>query len=109
MTDKELRHLSRMELIQLLLDQARELESTRQALAQAQAELQDRTLRVAQAGTLAEAALSVSGVLQAAQQAADTYRLNVQARCDQLLRDTQKKCAAMLDIAQQKAGGDGTA
>lgn len=122
MTDKELRHLSRMELIRLLLMQAKELERVQEELTQARKALEDRRIAIADAGSIAEAALSMSGVMEAAQRAADLYLENVkreyeaqaraqagelQARLRELEDSTRAKCAAMLQDAKRKAEGYG--
>ena len=73
MTDQELRRLSRADLIDIIYTLQQQKEQAEQQLAQAQAQLQDRQLRLANAGSIAEAALSLNGVFDAAQAAADQY------------------------------------
>lgn len=73
MTDKELRRLSRRDLLEMLLSQTEENEALRKKLARAEAKLQERTIVMEKAGSLAEAALSLSGVFQAADEAAQQY------------------------------------
>lgn len=70
MTDQELRRLSRADLIDIIYTLQQQKEQAEQQLAQAQAQLQDRQLRLANAGSIAEAALSLNGVFDAAQAAA---------------------------------------
>lgn len=77
MTDKELRRLSRAELLQMLLDKTREADQLRKELEQTKAQLESREIRIQDAGSLAEASLKLSGVFEAAQQAADLYLENV--------------------------------
>lgn len=79
MTDKELRHLSRAELLEMLLAQTEENEKLRQKLKKAQDALADRRIHIDQAGTMAEAALKLNGVFEAADQAARQYLENI--RC----------------------------
>ena len=57
MTDQELRRLSRADLIDIIYTLQQQKEQAEQQLAQAQAQLQDRQLRLASAGSIAEAAL----------------------------------------------------
>ena len=67
MTDKDLRRLSRAELLDILYEQRKRYEDSlaeNQALRQ---QLEDRTLRIASAGSIAEAAIQVNGVFEAAQ------------------------------------------
>lgn len=77
MTDKELKRLSRAELLELLLEANRENESLRGRLQKAKELLSSRTIEIENAGSIAEAALALNGVFQAAQQAADQYLENV--------------------------------
>lgn len=73
MTDKELRKLSRRDLLELLLAQSREQDALKQELAKAKEELAKRQICLEQAGSIAEAALRLNGVFEAAQAAADQY------------------------------------
>lgn len=73
MTDKELRRLGRPELIEIIYQLEKSQEESRQEIARLQDRLQDRTLRLSEAGSIAQAALQVNGVMEAAQAAADQY------------------------------------
>ena len=73
MTDKELRKLSRSELLELLIDQMKENERLRLKLKKAYRQLHDRKIVMEQAGSIAEAALQLNGVFEAAQAAAEQY------------------------------------
>lgn len=102
MTDKELKRLSRSELLEMLIAQASENEKLKQELADARAALQDRTIAIDQAGSIAEASLQLSGVFEAAQAAAEQYLVNIQRMNDQqdliaqkLQGDARKKAAAI--------------
>jgi len=77
MTEKELKRLSRAELLELLLIQTRETEQLRRKLEKAEAALADRQLRLSNAGDLAQAVLSINGVMEAAQAAAQQYLDNI--------------------------------
>ena len=74
MTERELRRLSRADLLELLLAQRRENEQLRCMLDQTQSQLADRTIKIDNAGTLAEASLQLSGIFTAAQDACQYYR-----------------------------------
>lgn len=73
MTDKDLRHMSRRELVELIYEMKLNEEELRGRLEQAERKLAERELKAAQAGSLAEAALAINGVFEAAQAAADDY------------------------------------
>ena len=77
MTDKELKKLSRAELLEMLLAQSKEKQRLEEELAEARKKLEDREIRIAESGSLAEAALKLNGVFEAAQAAADQYLENI--------------------------------
>jgi len=104
MTDKDLRHLSRAELLDILYEQQKRYEDSlaeNQALRQ---QLEDRTLRIASAGSIAEAAIQVNGVFEAAQAAADQYLASVKAAtADMVQKTAQRLREAILQDAKQQA------
>ena len=77
MTDKELRRLTRADLLEMLAAQGREKRRLEEELAEARERLADRGIQIKEAGSIAEAALRLSGVFEAAQAAADQYLENV--------------------------------
>lgn len=74
MTDKQLRSLSKMQLFDLLHKQEVEIER----LGAENTKLSEQTASLEQAGSLAEASILVSGVMEAAQKAADVYLDSIQ-------------------------------
>lgn len=78
MTDKELRKLSRSELVQMLLQQSQEIQMLRKQLQSAEAALEKRIITILESGTMAEAALKLSGVFEAADVACQNYIENIQ-------------------------------
>ncbi len=102
MVEKDLRKLSRTDLLELLLKQSHELDHCRAELEAANQKLADREIALSQAGSIAEASLLVNGFFEAAEQACDQYlenirRLNIkqEAICESLERDTRLKCEMM--------------
>ena len=77
MTDKELRRLSRRELLEMLVTATEENERLRGELAQARAELESRRILLDKSGSMAEAALRLNSVWEAADKAALQYLENV--------------------------------
>lgn len=77
MTDRELKKLSRAELLELLLDANRENERLRKQLEKVNALLADKTIQIENAGSIAEAALALNGVFETAQKAAEQYLENI--------------------------------
>lgn len=100
MTDKELKRLSRSELLELLLVQTKETERLEKKLKAAEKKLHDRQLQMEKAGDIAHAVLEINGVMAAAQAAAQQYLDNIarmeqdtRARCEQMLRNARKTVA----------------
>ena len=107
MTDKELQKLKRVELLQLLVEQSRELDALRQELAQARRELEARELRLQEVGSIAEASMQLNGVFEAAQRAADQYLESIRyqsehmdERCAAMEEATRLRCDQMLKEAE---------
>ena len=136
MTDKELRKLKRIELLELLVDQAAEMEELRKRLAQAEEKLGSRELMIQESGSLAEAALKLNDVFAAADRAARDYLDNAQAlrarqeallsqaeaaareqaekllarareECRVLEQETRDRCQAMLEQARREGEAQG--
>lgn len=77
MTSKELKRLSRRELLEMLIEQMKENQRLRNRLEQAEAELENRELVSLRAGSMAEAAMQLNGVFEAADKSARQYLENV--------------------------------
>lgn len=77
MTDQKLKKLSRAELLELLLEESRENERLRGQLKKAKELLASKTIKIENAGSIAEAALALNDMFDAAQKAADQYLENV--------------------------------
>ena len=110
MTERELRRLSRTDLLELLLAQRRENEQLRCILDQTQAQLADRTIQINKAGSIAEASLQLSGIFTAAQDSCQYYLENIKllserqnAICQQMEQETKEKCDRMVAEAELKS------
>lgn len=89
MTDKELKKLSRKQLLELLLKQTERADQLEQELMLLQKKLDDKTLGVNESGSIAEAALKLNGVFEAAQAAADQYLENIKRMHDSCVAESQ--------------------
>lgn len=136
MTAKELKKLSRRDLLEILLEQSRQMQSLQEQLEEAQAKLDDRQLKLDKAGSIAEAALQLNGVYEAAEAACQQYIESMKERsqrqdaicqkmeqeCQQKIRQrlaeteqtrnemlelTKRQCAEILTKARAMARGDG--
>lgn len=106
--DRQLRKAGRAELRKMLLEQKQENEQLRQQLLQTQEQLGSRQLAIDQSGTLAEAALKLSGIFDAAESACQYYTesiRNLSGRqeeiCRKMEQETREKCDRMLEQARQ--------
>lgn len=107
MTDKELQKLGRPALLALLLEQARQYEELEQRLNAAEAALESRQLHMSQCGSIAEASLKLNGVFEAAQAAAEQYRINAervaQEQAEEILRQAREEAAEIIRLAENAA------
>ena len=99
MTDEELRKLKRADLLELLVAQGKENEALQEKLRQAEAALWDRQIQLDEAGNIAEAALRLSGVFQAAQQASDQYLESIRKKHE----ETESRCARLEETSRARA------
>ena len=104
MNNKDLNRLRRRDLLEMLLDLTKENELLRERNDELEAQLQDRMLTISEAGSLAEAALQLNGVFQAAQNACDQYTYNMQLRCQRMEEETKAKCMQMLSEYEHQSG-----
>lgn len=107
MTEKELKRLSRSELLQMLITQAEENKALQDRVEATEKQLKDRQITIEQSGSLAEVALSLNGVFQATDAAARQYLENIkrmndqqEVACRELQADAEKQAAAIVQNAQ---------
>ena len=73
MADRQLRKMSRKELLEMLVDREKTIMALEEEIEGLKSRLDDRTLRVEKAGTLAEAALELNRIFEDADAAARQY------------------------------------
>ena len=107
MTDKEFKRLSRSQLIDIIYQlqlKQEELTAENEKLSK---ELADKRLRVSKAGNIANAALEIHNVMQAAQDAAAHYVEEIQIRVDEeyqrILKKANNKATAIIEEAKKAA------
>lgn len=93
MTDRELRRLSRKELIEIIYEMKKSELALKERNAALEKQLSDRSIQIQNAGSIAEAALALSGIFEAAQDAADRYLGAVRASVQQPPRSELPKAA----------------
>lgn len=89
LSDKELRKLKRVELLEMLLELSREnedlmleLEEKNRIIEALNLQLENRKIDLKHAGTIAEASFKLNGVFEAAEKAAEQYLENLQYLCE---------------------------
>ena len=123
MTEYNLRQLKRNDLLEMMLDQAKELERVkheleqrtseleqcRKELEEAQAALHKREIDINEAGSIAVASLKLNGIFEVAQAASQQYienikRLNERQEmiCAQRNEENRQKTEQMLKETEQK-------
>jgi cell division septum initiation protein DivIVA len=100
MTDKELRKLRRDDLLQILINQQKQIDELNAQLEQDKQALASRDLAIRESGSLAEAALKMNGVFEAAQTAADDYLQQMRKRADELVAEAEARAAEMRQQAE---------
>ena len=106
MTEKELKKLNRYQLLELIIIQSEQIQELQNQLQQAQEQIDAQNIRIAEAGSIAEASLQLSGIFEAAQSAADIYLENVrkQTADADLIRENARQDAERITAeAAQKA------
>ena len=121
MTDKEFKRLSRSQLIEIIYQFQIKVEELTQENQTLNAAVEDKRLRITRAGNIAEAALEVNNVMQAAQNAAQQYldeiqvlyseidnecqniRIKANAEADVIIQQARTEAAAIISQAQMEA------
>ena len=121
MTEKELKRLTRADLLEMLIAQSEELRQVKERLKIAEVALANRVIEIDNAGSIAEASLRLNGVFEAAQAACEQYTENIRLlsersqlvcrrmeeesreQAERLLEQTRRRCEEM--EAQANAAG----
>ena len=99
MVGKELKRLSRRELVDIIYQMKKDEQRMQEEIASLQAALQDKRMGIANAGSIAEAAAAITNVFSAAQETADLYLQEIAC----MKADAEKACAQMIAEARAKA------
>ena len=89
MTEKELKKLNRKQLLELLLVQTERINRLQKQLAERDA------------GSIAEAALKLNGVFEAAQAAADQYIENIKSISERL-EEKERRLSSIPDFSEER-------
>lgn len=109
MTDKEFKRLSRAQLIEVIYQLQLHIDSLTEQNEQLEKALEDKRLRVNEAGSIAGAALAINDCFQSAQAAADQYLYEIKALRDEaekLLADARDEAERIIADARQSGAPD---
>lgn len=119
MKKEKIKRYKKTELLELLIRLRTENDQLRAELADCKKRLEDKTIAIDNAGSIADAAMQLSGIFEAAQAACAQYVENIEAhsgeqaricarmeaeaaeKCRKMEADTLEKCRSIRDDAQQ--------
>ena len=107
MTDKEFKQLSRPQLIEIIYQLQLQLDSLTEQNQSLEKALEDKRLRISNAGNLAKAALEINNCFRSAQNAAEHYlneidaiRVETEAECQQMRAEAEEERTRILAQTQ---------
>ena len=110
MNEKDLKKLNRKQLLEIMIEQAKEIDRLNNELTICKQQLENKEIIVKEAGSIAHASLALNNVFDACQNACDQYLLSIQAmekqkkelletykislkdKVEKLLKETEAKC-----------------
>ena len=101
MTNKELKKLNRAQLLELLIDQSREIDRLQTALDETKQKLEKRELALSQCGSIADASLAITEIFERAQGAADLYLVAAKRYVARTIAEDKPLPARLNDIKRQ--------
>ena len=103
MTERDLKKLNRYQLLEMLIVQTERADQLQKLLEETQKKLEDREIKIASLGSIAEASLQLTGVIEAAQKAADLYVNSAKKFAKDIEADAYQEAASILANAQAQA------
>ena len=109
MISKELKKLTRRELVDVIYQLKKNEEQMQEKITALETELKDRRIHLSAAGSIAEAAMDITGVFSVAQSTADLYLREISLmkeeagqECEKMIEEAKKKVETIIDDAQSK-------
>lgn len=117
MTEKNIKRLSRADLLEMLIEATEELEATNAKLVEMEAKLKEkdqqlgnRQINITNAGSIAEASLQLSGIFEAADESCRQYLDNVKRmsenfgaeEAEKMLEETRQRCAELEEETKKR-------
>lgn len=105
MTEKELKKMNRYQLLELLVLQTERMEKLQRKVNTLEEALNRRDLEMTALGSIAEASLQLSGIFEAAQEAADRYLEEAKKRAAEIEDNARRKAESILEEAEFRVNG----
>ena len=110
MEKKELKRISRKELLELLLKQTTRIEELEKELYKTKKSLNDKKISLENTGNIAEASLIITDLFKKTEEACNIYKENIERELrkkyekleKKKLSDTEKLCKKKIDLAEKK-------
>ena len=109
MTDKEFKRLTRAQLVEIIYQLQLQVDQLTEQKQELEDALEDKRLRIRNAGNLADAALEINNCFQSAQKAADQYLNEIQVMLEEtkaerrrILKEAREEARAILADAKKK-------
>ena len=100
MTDKEFKHLKRSDLIYIIYEYQKKQEELIKENEELKEKLNEKEMKISNAGSLADVAAKLNGLFEAAQQTADDYMSQLEHTA---VEAAEKKAEAIVQEAREKA------
>lgn len=103
MTEKELKKLNRYQLLEMLIMQTERADELQQQLDVMQKLACEKDFRMSNLGSIADAAIQVSSVFEAAQTAADIYLDAARKQAADIIQEARREADEIIARAESKA------
>ena len=98
MNGKELKRLSRRELVDIIYQLKKNEEEMQAEIDDLKGQLEEKRINISEAGTIANAAVDITRLFSTAQNTADIYLREIES----MKEDTEKECSRMVEEANKK-------
>lgn len=92
MDERKLKKITKRELLEILLSQAKRIEELELELEDCNEKIKSKEIKIDNVGSIAEASMQLNGIFEAAQATIDQYMANVYDKCKKLEDDTKEEC-----------------
>lgn len=103
MANKELRKMTRKDLLEILVEQQRIIEQLESKVDEYESDKQRNQVLIDRAGSIADAVITINDVFGKAQTVADQYLCEIEKLKERTVQQTQAECEQIIAAANKKA------